>query len=224
MSKGTPTGRKPSGPVMQNIPVRTPEGQAVKDALKRKRATREVETRIAGEGSDGGLYGVTTMSTSGGDKMLHRASPCPTCPWRKDAEIGRFPPDAYRHSARTAEDGAFNTFACHESGKKAVATCAGFLLANSAHNMGVRMAMFSGRFDPRKVKANGVELYGSYKEMAVANGVPPDDKALAMCRGDNEEPPYLRMSPEEARARREAVEAELGVMQPVAKKSRQRRK
>ena len=83
---------------------------------RKPRSSREIETKVAGEGGDGELYGVTTMSSSGGDTMVHRKSPCPTCPWRKDAEVGRFPADAYRHSARTAEDGAFNTFACHESG------------------------------------------------------------------------------------------------------------
>lgn len=191
---------------------------------RKPRASREIETMVAGQGADGALYGVTTLASTGGDKMLHRKSPCQTCPWRKDAEPGAFPPDAFRHSARTAEDGAFNTFSCHESGKKAPATCAGFLLANSAHNMSVRFAIMAGRFNPRNVKAAGVKLYGSYKEMAVANGVPADDPALANTRGDEEDPAYLRRTPEDIKAARARVELQLAATGQTRKKNRTRAK
>lgn len=124
---------------------------------------------------------VVTLRGAGG---LQRNKPCPTCPWRIDA-TGIFPAEAFRISAPTAYDAAFNTFACHESGQKAPATCAGFLLRNSANNIGVRIATARGDLDPSKVVDGGVELYDSYRAMAIGNGVPPDDPVLAPCRNDD---------------------------------------
>lgn len=143
------------------------------------RRTRTERTRVAGKGADGEIYGVTTVTGSGG---THRRSPCPTCPWRLDAEVGRFPAQAYRESASTAYDGALNTFACHESGSKRPAICAGFLLRNSTHNIGVRLALIAGRIHPDGVTDAGVALYENYRAMAEANGVSPNDRVLAPCR------------------------------------------
>jgi len=139
----------------------------------------EPRTRVAGVGNDGNLYGVTTVTKSGN---AYRRKPCATCPWRLDAPTGRFPAQAYRESAPTAYDAAFNTFACHESGALRPATCAGFLLRNSANNIGVRLA----RIDVRTVNAGDVELYDSYRAMAEANGVDPADPILTPCRGDDQ--------------------------------------
>jgi hypothetical protein len=122
-----------------------------------------------------------------GNKAVRR-KPCPTCPWRKDAEIGFFPPEAYRVSANTAYDGALSTFACHEQGTKAPATCAGFILANSANNIAVRLALSMDRLDLGRVgNPDEVELYESYRAMAIANGVAEDDPRIAGCRGDDED-------------------------------------
>ncbi|MBN3815877.1 hypothetical protein G3N57_04310 [Paraburkholderia sp. Se-20369] len=115
-----------------------------------------------------------------GGKGTYRREPCPKCPWRVDA-VGEFPAEAFRHSASTAYDMAQNTFACHDSGARKPALCAGFLLRGSHHNMSVRLKMIQGeRFDD--VDDGGNELHANYRTMAVANGVPQDDPVLAACR------------------------------------------
>lgn len=134
-----------------------------------------------------GKHAVNTLTDTGKGKMRFRAEVCAECPWRKDAPIGAFPPDAYRHSATTAYDQALNTFACHMSvSENKVATCAGFLLANAVNNLGIRIAYFTGRFDPSKLRKT-VPLYASYRAMAIANGVSRNDPALRPCRGNNDE-------------------------------------
>lgn len=60
--------------------------------------------------------------------------------------------------------------------------CAGFLLRGAGDNMAVRMTQRAGA-DLSKVRSE-VALYDSYREMAEANGVDPEDPALQPCRGD----------------------------------------
>lgn len=79
---------------------------------------------------------VVTIAGTGG-RYCRR--PCAECPWRIDATVGEFPPQAFRHSAVTA--------------------C----------NLAVRLAIIIGRL--------------RYDELDdIANGVAPDDPALAPCR------------------------------------------
>jgi len=138
-------------------------------------------THVAGVGRDGNLYGVTSVDREG--KRLYRRKPCKTCPWRRDAAIGRFPAEAFRKSAETAYDLARESFACHEQGVENPATCAGFLLRGADHNLSVRIAVRTGQLDLDAVSnADDVDLFGSYREMAVANGVDPDDPRLRPCR------------------------------------------
>lgn len=108
-----------------------------------------------------------------------RQTPCSDCPWRKDA-VGAFPAEAFRHSAHTADDMSTHKFGCHQSGTKKPATCAGFLLRGADHNMAVRLARMRGLM--MNVDANGVDLFDDYVDMAVANGVDPDDPSLTSCR------------------------------------------
>lgn len=115
-----------------------------------------------------------------GGKGLYRRKPCAKCPWRVDA-TGEFPAEAFRHSASMAYDMAQHTFACHEAGAKKPATCAGFLLRGADHNMAVRLGYMTGRFKD-DVKDGGHLLHENYRAMAVANGVPAEDAALAACR------------------------------------------
>jgi len=115
-----------------------------------------------------------------GGPFVYRREPCPTCPWRLDA-VGEFPAQAFRHSAHTAYDMSFEGFACHESGQKAPATCAGFLLRGAVHNLGVRMKYSQGKIAD-DISDGGHDLFESYRAMAVANGVDPDDPVLAPCR------------------------------------------
>jgi hypothetical protein len=150
-----------------------------------RRQVTEGATRIAGEGADGNLYGVTTLTSKPNGQAGYRKQVCETCPWRLDAEVGRFPAQAYRESAPTAHDASFSTFACHESGKEHLQTCAGFILANSFDNIGVRIAECRGDLDRRQIKRT-VPLYRSYRAMAEANGVDPDDPVLAPCRAHHD--------------------------------------
>lgn len=111
----------------------------------------------------------------------HRRTPCPGCPWRTET-VGLFPAEAFRHSANTAEDMSQHMFACHEQGTKKPATCAGFLLRGADHNLAVRLKVVRNEWDWSDVSAGGADLHESYRAMAIANGVPPDDPALAKVR------------------------------------------
>jgi len=125
-------------------------------------------------------YAVTQVEGGTGNMK----EPCPQCPWRMDLPTGVFPPEAFRVSAATAYDAAFEQFACHMSGIEHPKTCAGFLLRNSVHNIGARLARSRETFAP--VSDGGLPLYPSYRAMAVANGVDPADPVLEPCRADNQ--------------------------------------
>lgn len=116
-----------------------------------------------------------------GGSDSYRRTPCAGCPWRID-QTGQFSAEAFRISAHTAYDASFELFACHESGAEKPATCAGFLLRNSVHNILARIKGLAGGADCR----SDVPLHSSYRAMAIANGVDPFDPVLARCRADNE--------------------------------------
>ena len=132
---------------------------------------RTVKVRPAGDN-----HQVISVHGGGGG---HRRQPCDNCPWRVDS-TGEFPPEAFRHSAETAYDMSQHTFACHQSGSKKPAVCAGFLLRGAEHNLAVRLARINDRLVD--VSDGGHELHDSYRAMAIANGVDPDDPVLASCR------------------------------------------
>lgn len=115
-----------------------------------------------------------------GGQGTYRREPCSKCPWRVDA-TGEFPAQAFRHSAGTAYDMAQHTFGCHESGTRKPSMCAGFLLRGAAHNLHVRLAYMRGDLKD-DVRDGGHDLHENYRTMAIANGVPSDDVALAACR------------------------------------------
>ena len=116
-----------------------------------------------------------------GGAGTYRREPCAACPWRVD-QTGQFSAQAFRNSAETAYDGSFITFACHETGAEKPAICAGFLLRNSLNNIGARLKGLAGGAGCRST----VGLFSSYREMAIANGVSPDDPVLARCRADDQ--------------------------------------
>lgn len=142
------------------------------DSPGKSRRPRVIETRRAGDD-----HQVVTVQ---GGKGNYRRSPCSDCPWRVDA-VGEFPAEAFKHSARTAYDMAQSTFACHQSGVKKPAICAGFLLRGADHNMSNRLRRMKGEIVD-DVTDGGVELHDSYRAMAVANGVDPEDPILSPCR------------------------------------------
>jgi Family of unknown function (DUF6283) len=135
---------------------------------------RTIDVKSAGE--DHQVVTVFSEKPNG-----YRRRPCSTCPWRVDA-IGEFPAEAFRHSANTAYDMAVHEFGCHQSGRGKPVTCAGFLLRGARHNLTTRLKLAERKIDPTSVSDAGLELFENYREMAKANGVPPDDPVLAKCR------------------------------------------
>lgn len=118
------------------------------------------------------------------EPLPHARKPCPECPWRKDVAAGRFPAARFRALAPCAEDMSAVLFGCHKSPEGGEFACAGFLLQGAAHNLAIRLAAARGRIDLRKISDGGFPLFASYRDMAVANGVPRSDPALAHCRDD----------------------------------------
>ncbi len=114
--------------------------------------------------------------------IVHPKKPCSECPWRRDVEPGRFPPERFRLLAASAYDVAITIFACHKSADKHPTACAGFLLRGATHNLSIRLARSCGNIG--EVSDGGYELFQNYREMAIANGVRANDPALTLCRGD----------------------------------------
>ncbi|MFG1858414.1 DUF6283 family protein [Actinomadura geliboluensis] len=128
---------------------------------------------------------MVTLVSPPGRRPQFREEPSRRCPWRKDAPLGAFPAQVFRYSAATCYDLALRTFGCHACDRTDPATCAGFLLSGAAHNLQVRLWLARGVPLWRIRKPTGVELYDNYRQMAVANGVDPDDPALDLCRDDS---------------------------------------
>lgn len=141
--------------------------------MNRSKPPKVLEVRPAGEDHQ-------VVSLSGGAGR-YRRSPCPGCPWVV-ANVGTFPTEAFRHSARTAVDMSQHVFACHESGAARPASCAGFLLRGAEHNLSVRLAQLQDRLDLSVVREDDRELFDSYRDMAVANGVGENEECLRQCR------------------------------------------
>lgn len=146
---------------------------AKRRALALEHPSRRTQVRQAGP-----EHQVITITTR---SKTYRRRPCSDCPWRIDA-VGEFPAEAFRHSARTAYDMSEHVFACHQSGVRRSAICAGFLLRGAGHNLAVRLRIMAGSINPGAVSDAGTALHASYRAMAVANGVDPDDPVLEECR------------------------------------------
>lgn len=111
--------------------------------------------------------------------LPHRSFPCSECPWRIDADLGKFPSCRYEALAETTgargHEAPFGApmFGCHkgEPGTDRDLACAGWLAVAGREHLGVRLAVATGRL-PGTALASGdgwPELYGSYAEMAAAN-------------------------------------------------------
>lgn len=119
---------------------------------------------------------VTVVGGSGS----YRKTPCDECPWRCEND-GSFPAEAFRVSAHTSYDMSDRVFACHMSSTTHPMTCAGFILA-SEHNLKLRLAYATGKIKRGLVHDGDADLHESYRSMAEANGVDPDDPVLRPCR------------------------------------------
>jgi hypothetical protein len=111
----------------------------------------------------------------------YRRTPCEECPWKKSSPRRAFPAEAFRISARTAYDMSESEFSCHMSGVGKPTTCAGFILSGSDHNLCSRKARVFGNLDMSQIHSEE-PLYETYRHMAEANGVDPNDPVLAPCR------------------------------------------
>jgi hypothetical protein len=103
--------------------------------------------------------------------IANRKRPCEECPWRLDAEPGQFPPERYRALTVTARDMTSQVFACHKSPPGQEHGCAGYLV-QFRHNLSVRLR---GLKHP---VSSAAPLFATYRDMAIANGVDPDDPCL----------------------------------------------
>lgn len=104
---------------------------------------------------------------------VHR--PCDECPWRVDAEPGRFPScryDALRDT--TVQRLGAPIFACHKSPEGGERACAGWLAVEGHRHISVRLACAAGRLDPAALEPGDgwPVLYASYDELAAANAAP----------------------------------------------------
>jgi hypothetical protein len=110
--------------------------------------------------------------------LPHCQIPCSECPWRRDMPPGRFPPQRYRDLAHTCYDAAMSIFTCHKSPPHQPRACAGFLIRYATHNLIVRMS--------RRITdvRSPYELHRSYRDMAILNGVDPQDITLRAVRDD----------------------------------------
>lgn len=110
--------------------------------------------------------------------LKHPKKPCGECPWRKDVATGRFPVLKFQRLANTAWDRSPVLFACHKTPDDKPIACTGFLLRGADHNLSVRLH----KVDVNSISDGGYSLYEGYTQMAVANGVDPQDPSLARCR------------------------------------------
>jgi len=119
---------------------------------------------------------------------VHR--PCQECPWKVDAEAGKFPTCRYEQLTATAGAPGAEVwldapiFACHKSPEGGERACAGWLATVGRDHLGIRMAVITGRLDPVALDPGEgwPELHPTYAAMAIANGVDPDDPTLRRCR------------------------------------------
>lgn len=115
------------------------------------------------------------------DALPAQRRPCTNCPWRADAQPGEFTAERYRVLAASAYDRSFMIFTCHKSPEGGEVVCAGFLERGAEHNLAVRLAYSQRRLE-RFDRSGGLRLHSSYRAMAIANGVAPDEPLLEPCR------------------------------------------
>lgn len=114
--------------------------------------------------------------------MKARRSPCSECPWRRDVPPGQFPSTRYQALEKTHGGPGHEApldapwFGCHkmpayvEPGEEVA--CAGWLAVEGIQHLGVRLAVSAGAVPAEALRPGEgwPELFGSYAEMAAAQG------------------------------------------------------
>ncbi|GAA2275583.1 hypothetical protein GCM10009853_032140 [Glycomyces scopariae] len=119
--------------------------------------------------------------------MARRRQPCEECPWRRDAEPGKFTPEKFAAMRETVEqpEGSFTgrfppVFACHMTtpapGRESIA-CTGALAVCGQGNLTLRIGLALGRVPAEAVEPGEgwPELFDSFEEMADANAPRPHE-------------------------------------------------
>ncbi|WP_369796867.1 DUF6283 family protein [Cupriavidus sp. WS] len=103
--------------------------------------------------------------------------PCSSCPWRCSSEASDIPGFDLQLAEDLAAtcpdhrgmgpDGGASFFACHQSKEGAELACAGWLAQVGHRHPGVRMAILSGRLDPKALVADPgwPELHDNYQQV-----------------------------------------------------------
>lgn len=117
------------------------------------------------------------------DELPHRKAPCNECPWRRDAQPGKFSAERYDALSATSHQPQISglpdvfaqpMFGCHKGQPgtpDADLACAGWLAVDGTQHIGVRLALIQGRLpaDVIDPKPGWPALYDSYAEMAEVN-------------------------------------------------------
>ncbi|GAA2305082.1 hypothetical protein GCM10009853_072690 [Glycomyces scopariae] len=122
------------------------------------------------------------------ETFARRRRPCEECPWRLDAEPGKFSPEEFAAMRATVEQpaGGFTgdwppVFACHMTaptpGRESIA-CAGALAVCGQDNLTVRLGLTLGRVptDALTPGEHWPALFESLEEMAEANAPQQGDQ------------------------------------------------
>lgn len=156
-------------------------GDSVRDA-RHDSTNRPAHCRIAAEPPDNHHDSDRSGNRSGTRRSLpHRRRPCAECPWRRDTLPGQFDADRYTALADTtgtpgAEAGlTAPMFACRKSPEGAEEACAGWLAAVGHQHLGIRLAVATGRLDPRALQSapDWPPLFDTYQEMATTQARRP---------------------------------------------------
>jgi hypothetical protein len=110
---------------------------------------------------------------------FERRSPCVSCPYRKDARLGFWDASHFTKLLQDEVDPLFGSmYLCHEDGKKAPPArgfCIGWLLleqANGVPSIQLRLKLMADEQAREQFKAlrpDGLELYGSVRQMCMDN-------------------------------------------------------
>lgn len=102
-----------------------------------------------------------------------KRKPCPTCPWRKDTAPHGFPGGSIGPRLLAMASGEFGMVAmqCHSTpdGEKS-RVCVGFAHRVGFACVGLRVAALTGRYDPKEVDVEGVDLWEHPEDLGRVHG------------------------------------------------------